>query len=438
MTQAPRVLLVEDEPTALLALGDALEDAGYDLVCTADGGRARSLLASTCFDLMVADVRLPGCDGYELAREALDKAPPVAVILMTAFGEVDRAVEMLKLGVRDYLTKPFSEEELLERVAKVVQELAARPPTSDQPVAESQAMRELLTLACRVARTDATVMILGETGVGKEVVARYVHGCSPRHGGSFVAANCAAIPGELIESEMFGHLRGAFTGATSARRGWLRSAHGGSLFLDEVGELSQAAQAKLLRALETHTVTPVGADKPEAADFRLITASNRSLDEQTATGSFRLDLLYRLNVFELTVPPLRERPEDVGPLVGHFLEELRKRAEDVPMGITSEALELMSVYSWPGNVRELRNAVDHAAILAGAGRIQPEHLPPKLRGQVGAEDPLNLKQSTDRLQARQIRAALGIALGRRARAAELLGVSRKHLWELMKRHGIEV
>ncbi len=437
MSRAPRVLLVEDEPTALLALGDALEDAGYELVCTADGARARALLGSTCFDLMVADVRLPGCDGYQLAREALDKSPPVAVILMTAFGEVDRAVEMLKVGVRDYLTKPFSEEELLARVASVVQELAARPPASDEPVAESQAMRELLKLACRVARTDATVMILGETGVGKEVVARYVHGCSPRTGHAFVAANCAAIPAELIESEMFGHLRGAFTGATAARRGWLRSAHGGSLFLDEVGELSQAAQAKLLRALETRTVTPVGADKPEVADFRLITASNRSLDEQTATGSFRLDLLYRLNVFELTVPPLRDRPEDISPLVGHFLGELRKRSEDVPIGITAGALELLSVHPWPGNVRELRNAVDHAAILAGSERIQAEHLPAKLRGQGEAEDPLNLRQSTDRLQARQIRAALAIALGHRVRAAELLGVSRKHLWELMKRHGIE-
>ncbi len=438
MTQGIRVLLVEDEPTALLALGDALEDAGYQVVCTADGGRARALLASTCFDLMVADVRLPGCDGYQLAREALEKTPPVAVILMTAFGEVDRAVEMLKLGGRDYLTKPFSEEELLERVAKVAQELAARPPRSDEPVAVSQAMKELLKLACRVARTDATVTVLGETGVGKEVVARYVHNCSPRAERAFVAANCAAIPSELIESEMFGHLRGAFTGATAARKGWLRSAHGGTLFLDEVGELSSAAQAKLLRALETHTVTPVGADKPSAADFRLITASNRSLDEQTATGSFRLDLLYRLNVFELTVPPLRERPEDIGPLVGHFLQELRKRAEDVPLGITSEALELLSVHDWPGNVRELRNAVDHASILAGSERIQAEHLPARLRGQLETEEPLNLKQSTERLQARQIRAALAIAVGHRVRAAELPGVSRKHLWELMKRHGIEV
>ncbi len=432
------ILLAEDEPAELLALGDALEDEGHMVVRAADGNKAHALLASEPFDLLITDVRMPGRSGYALAREAMSQQPPVAVVLMTAFGEVEQAVEMLKAGVRDYLSKPFREEELLTRVAALEQELGARPEGPGGPVAASPPMRQTMALARRLARTNTTVLLSGETGVGKEVVARYIHRASNRSEGPFIAANCAAIPAELIESEMFGHVKGAFTGATAPRDGWIRAADGGTLLLDEVGDLSGAAQAKLLRALETRTVQPVGSDKTIASDFRLLAATNHSLATDTQSGAFRMDLLYRIASFELKVPPLRDRPEDIGPLVGHFLSDLGEKVEEVPQGIGARALSLLASYRWPGNVRELKNAVEYSAVLAGTASIQPEHLPPSIAGGDDEDNPLDLRQAIEALQARHIRAALAISGGKKARAAELLGVSRKHLWELTRRHAIEL
>ena len=432
------ILLAEDDPAELCALGDALEDEGHMVARAANGTKAHALLSSEPFDLLIADVRMPGRSGYALAQEAIAQTPPVAVILMTAFGEVSRAVEMLKLGVRDYLTKPFREEELLTRVAALELELGARPSGPSGPVSSSPPMRQALALARRLARTDTTVLLLGETGVGKEVVARYIHNASRRSDRPFIAANCAALPAELVESEMFGHVTGAFTGATSAREGWLRSADGSTLLLDEVGDLAPAAQAKLLRAIETRMVQPVGSDRAVRSDFRLLAATNRSLKDPGDGSTFRSDLLYRLAGFELRIPPLRERPEDIAPLVGCFLQELSDRLEEVPSGIGARALSVLASHTWPGNVRELRNTVEHAAVLAGTARIQPQHLPPSVQGETDGERPLDLRHAIEQLQARHIRAALAIAGGRKGRAAELLGVSRKHLWELSRKHAIEL
>ena len=432
------ILLAEDEPAELCALGDALEDEGHQVVRAADGAKAHALLMAEPFDLLVTDVRMPGRNGYALARDALSQQPPVAVVLMTAFGEVQQAVEMLKLGVRDYLTKPFKEEELLTRVASLEKELGVRPPGPSGPVSNSPPMRQMMALARRLSRTDTTVLLLGETGAGKEVVARYIHGASRRAEGPFIAANCAAMPAELVESEMFGHIKGAFTGATTAREGWLRAADGGTLLLDEVGDLSSAAQAKLLRALETRMVQPVGADKPVRSDFRLLAATNRPLKDAADAGNFRSDLLYRLSGFELQIPPLRDRPEDIAPLVGCFLDGLSDRLEEVPSGIGAGALGVLASHTWPGNVRELRNAVEYAAVLAGTARIRPEHLPRAVVSETEGDNPLDLRHAIEALQARHIRAALAIAGGRKGRAAELLGVSRKHLWELSRRHAIEI
>ncbi len=432
------ILLAEDEPAELCAFGDALEDEGHLVMRAAEGNKAHALPLAEPFDLLIADVRMPGRSGYELAREALTQTPPVAVVLMTAFGAVPQAVEMLKLGVRDYLTKPFLEEELLERVRALEQELGVRPCGPKGMVSNSPAMRQTMALARRLSRTDTSVLLLGETGSGKEVVARYIHKASRRCGGPFIAANCAAMPADLVESEMFGHVKGAFTGATGARDGWLRAADGGTLLLDEVGDLSLAAQAKLLRAIETRMVQPVGADRTVPTDFRLLAATNRPLKEAVEAGTFRADLLYRLAGFELPIPPLRDRPEDIAPLVGCFLHELSDRLDEVPVGIGAQALGVLARHAWPGNVRELRNAVEHCAVLAGTARIRPEHLPPAIVGAEEDEHPLDLRQAIEKLQARHIRAALAIAGGHKARAAELLGVSRKHLWELSRRHAIEL
>jgi two-component system, NtrC family, response regulator AtoC len=435
------ILLVEDEPTLLQILGDVLEDAGHRVVRQSRGDEAATLVRADVFDLLVSDIRLPGLDGTKLAQRFLDEAPGTQVILMTAFAEIQQAVEMLKGGVRDYLTKPFDEADLVRRVGELDQEIAARPAPSDGVVARSPGMKRVLRLCRRVARTDVAVLITGETGCGKEVVAQRIHAWSHRSKGPFVAANCAAIPAELLESELFGHVKGSFTGATTDRKGWIRAAEGGSLLLDEVGELSPAAQAKLLRVLETREVTPVGSDRPQPVSFRLLSATHRSLESEVREGRFREDLLYRLGGFEIAVQPLRERPEDIAPLAMRFLRGLEDRLDEVPPAITAPVLAGLVAWPWPGNARELRNVVEYAAILAGSERIRCGHLPPKFGGR--CEDPrdeagLDLRLAVDRLQERQIRRALAVAEGRRARTAELLGISRKHLWELMKRHGLLV
>ena len=351
---------------------------------------------------------------------------------MTAYGTVDRAVQMLKMGARDYLTKPFDEDRLLHLV-NGLDALTHGP----RFIAASPGMAQLQRMAVRVARTDITLLISGETGVGKEVLARFVHDSSAYSEGPFVVANCAAIPGELMESELFGHRKGAFTGASSNRQGWVRAAHGGTLFLDEVGELTPAAQGRLLRVIETRSVVPVGCDKPVAVDLRFLAASNRDLRLEVAAGRFREDLLYRLAAFELCVPPLRERPEDIEALARGFLATLRERIGEAPMDLTPEAHACLAVYAWPGNVRELRNAMDHATVLAGATDVRPEHLPVLVRGLAPKESSLDLRAAVARVEGEQIRRALGVAAGHRVRTAELLGISRKHLWELMKRHDIE-
>ncbi len=427
------VLLVEDEPTLLATLGDALEDAGHAVTRRDDGDAAAAALRRQRFDLLVTDVRLPGTDGYALARQALASPPPAPdVVLMTAYGEVAAAVEMLKLGVRDYLLKPFEEDALVALAAHLETLRGGRDLAA--PVARSAEMQQVLGLARRVARTDVSVLLTGETGVGKEVVARVVHASSRRAAGPFVAVNCAAIPRELIESELFGHVRGAFTGAVANREGWVRAAEGGTLFLDEIGELSPEVQARLLRVLETREVAPVGTERRQPVDFRLVAATHRDLRDPA--GGFRPDLLYRVAAFEIRIPPLRERPADIPALAAHFLGALRGRFEEVPREVTPEAQAALASHPWPGNVRELRNAIEHAAVMAGAAPIRPDHLPPSIRDPGGEAAGLDLRAALGRVEAEQVRRALAVSGGHRSRAAALLGISRKHLWELMRRHGI--
>ena len=430
------ICLVEDEPTLLATLEDVLQEAGHEVRACTDGDQAMERIQRERFDVLISDVRLPGEDGYALARSALDKNPPIQVVLMTAYAEVNRAVEMLKLGVCDYLTKPFEEARLLAIISSLEQELGASPACSGAPVAVAPVMIDLLRMVTRVARSDVTVLLTGETGVGKEVIARELHKASPRAAGPFIAANCAAIPNELVESELFGYRKGAFTGASSSRQGWIRSAEGGTLFLDEVSELSHSAQARLLRAVETHEVLPVGSDRPITVDFRILAATNKNLRNASSDGSFREDLMYRLAAFELNIPPLRARCEDIGPLITHFLDCLRARAVDVPKRFNEDALAVMMAHPWPGNVRELRNAVEHAAVLAGASNVSPSHLPGHIRTGPLQGPPLGLREALGRVEEEQIRRALAVTGGGRARTADLLGISRKHLWDLMRRHDI--
>lgn len=426
-----RILLVEDEPALLLTLSDALRDAGHSVVASASGTQAAASLRQGGIDLLVTDIRLPGMDGCDLANLAIEQIPAVPVVMMTAFGRVDQAVGMMKRGVLDYLTKPVSEAALI-RIADAVARAAERGAGPDAPIAVSASMSAVLRMARQVAASPSSVLITGETGVGKEVVARYLHRVSPRAGGAFVAANCGSIPADLVEAELFGHTRGAYTGARDARLGWIRAADRGTLMLDEIGELSPSAQASLLRALEERAVLPIGADRPIPVDFRLVAATHRDLDAAQAAGQFRRDLFFRISAFELAIPPLRDRVEDIPPLVHRFVAAL-----DRSCVVTDEAMATLLAYPWPGNVRELRNAVEHALILAEGNEVGPHHLPARVRARVPSDEPFALRQVLERVEAEHVRRALVLTEGRRQRAAELLGISRKHLWELMRRHGID-
>ncbi|RME23660.1 MAG: sigma-54-dependent Fis family transcriptional regulator [Deltaproteobacteria bacterium] len=431
------ILLVDDEPTLLAALGDILEDVGHRVLPLADGDRAYDALQPGRFDVVITDVRLPGRDGHDIARKALQLCPAPAVILMTAFGEVPRAVEMLKLGARNYLTKPVDEDTLLAEVSRIEEGLGGAMDLEEQGVvARAPEMQACIRLAQRLARSDLPLLIHGETGVGKEVLARTIHASSPRQGGPFVAANCSALSPELIDSELFGHARGAFTGAHEARAGWLRSASGGTLFLDEVAELPPAAQARLLRALETGEVRPVGADRTETVDVRLVAATHSDLDERVKQGEFRQDLLFRLRGFQIVVPPLRQRPEDIPPLARLFLQRAAARLGNAPPEISDEAMGRLLSWHWPGNVRELKHVIETAAVLSEGAVLQARDLRFGGLPEPDEGDALDLRAAARRLEIAQIRRALAMTDGNRSKAATLLGISRKHLWDLMRKHGL--
>lgn len=430
-----KILLVEDEPALLVTLAEALTDAGHEVTRAATGTAGAALLRDRSFDLLVTDIRLPGVDGCALAGMAHDRPVPVPVVLMTAFGQVDQAVAMMKRGALDYLSKPIDEAALVGIAHRIARARTSGGAAAGMPVAQAPRMVEALRLAAQVAASPASVLLTGETGVGKEVIARFIHRTSPRASAPFIGANCASIPPSLIEAELFGHTRGAYTGAQGARLGWVRSADKGTLLLDEVGELSPAAQASLLRVLEERAVQPVGADKPIPVDFRLIAATHRDLDAEQERGAFRSDLYYRLCAFEIRIPPLRERLEDLAPLIQWFLNAMP--AGTAPSRITPAAADVLAAYPWPGNVRELRNSVEHACILAGTQDIQVIHLPRRIQARVPSSEPLALRHAIERVEEQHIRRALALSSGGRQRAADMLAISRKHLWELMKRYGIE-
>ncbi len=368
-----------------------LRKAGYEVTAAEDGAGGLSAFAASPFDLVITDLKMPGIPGMEVLRKIRAGSPDVPVLVITAFGNVETAVAAMKEGAYDFIGKPFHRDQLLlavekaldrRRLATEVRGLRIRASGVERDVVSVSApMRRLLEMADRVAATDATILITGESGTGKEVLARRIHVRSLRAEGPFVAVNCAAIPAELLESELFGHARGAFTGAVRDRSGRFRQASGGTLFLDEVAEIPSTLQGKLLRALQERVVDAVGADAPVPVDVRILAATNRDLRGRIRDGSFREDLYYRLNVVELAVPPLRERPDDISPLVLRFVSEFAAGREiAVPDIVVAE----LSRRSWPGNVRELRNACERMVILCRGDEVSLEDLPPASRG-MGAE-----------------------------------------------------
>ncbi|MBS1159874.1 MAG: sigma-54-dependent Fis family transcriptional regulator [Proteobacteria bacterium] len=365
------ILVVEDDPSLREAIGDTLELAGRPYVAVDGGEQALKVLASQAFSIVLSDVRMMPMDGIELLKAIRVRLPHLPVVLMTAYAEVDKAVDAMRSGACDFLLKPFEPKALLAHINKY--EL---PDTGESAgvVAIDPASRELFTIAQRVAQTDATVLLTGESGVGKEVVARFIHRHSGRKDGPFVAINCAAIPDTLLEATLFGYEKGAFTGAQQAQAGKFEQAQEGTLLLDEVTEMPLGLQAKLLRVLQEREVERVGGKKPVALNIRIIATSNRDMAEAVAKGTFREDLFYRLSVFPVAIPALRQRREDIVPIARHFIVEHGGRLGRTGVSLSAEAEQALMAHSWPGNVRELENAIQRALILAPAGIIDPAHL----------------------------------------------------------------
>ena len=365
---AMNILVVEDDDALRDALLITLEAAGYR-VTGADGGpSALAQLERQAVHMVISDLRMSPMDGLQLLAEIRTRKPGLPVLLMTAFGDVDRAVAAMKGGACDFMLKPFEPRALLDQIERY-----AIPPAAPGVIAVAQATRDVLLLAARVAKSDATVLLTGESGVGKEVFARYIHDQSPRGKGPFVAINCAAIPDNLLEATLFGHEKGAFTGAQSAQAGKFEQANGGTLLLDEISEMPQALQAKLLRVLQEREVERVGGKKPQPVDIRVLATSNRNMAAEVAAGRFREDLYYRLNVFPLAIPSLRERPDDIVPLAQHFLAVHGARLGRVAK-LSAAAAAILAAHPWPGNVRELENVMQRALILAPSDSIEVDHL----------------------------------------------------------------
>jgi DNA-binding NtrC family response regulator len=445
------VLLVDDEPDIEMLAGDALRDAGHLVTAVKDGAAALELVKVRAFDLMICDVRLPKMDGLTLFRQTRQQSPDTTVILMTAFAAVQDAVAAVKEGAHDYLTKPFEIDEITLRVKRIAEHRAllrelevaraelAKEGISEVIVGRSVQMLRLLDRVNTIAPSHAPVLLQGESGTGKELVARALHERGARRGKAFVAVNCAAFPETLLEAELFGHERGAFTGAVKKRDGRFRAAHGGTLLLDEVAEMSLPAQAKLLRVLQEGVIEPLGTNESVRVDVRVISATNRNLKERVNEGLFREDLYYRLNVLNIDIPPLRERKGDLPLLVQFFLKKLGKTRGAAPR-LSQAAWTALSQFAFPGNVRQLEHAIQHALVLAVDSDIDIQHLPRDIAhaGDVvltGSPLPRPLGAALKEFEREYLLRALAEADGKRTLAAEILGISRKNLWEKLRMHG---
>jgi DNA-binding NtrC family response regulator len=389
IAMARKILIIDDDTSLRRVLEYNLQEEGYEVFAAADGGEGLLCYDEQQPDLVITDLKMPGISGFQVLKAIRERSSGLPVLVITAFGAVDTAVEAMKLGAYDYITKPFNRDELKLTVRKALEmrglseenrrlreELTERAEFRNI-IGISRAMEQVFAVVRKVADTDATVLITGESGTGKELVAKAVHSLSGRRAGPFMAINCAAIPRDLLESELFGHVKGSFTGAVRDKTGKFQLAEGGTLFLDEVGELPVELQPKLLRALQEREIEPVGGGAPRKLDVRVVAATNTDLEEARAVGRFREDLYYRLAVIEVHLPPLRERVEDIPLLVKHFAARLGAPA----VTYAPEALEALRKYAWPGNVRELENTVERLMIMRNGDRISPEDLPAKFSGE---------------------------------------------------------
>jgi len=450
----PRVLVVDDERKMRRVLQIMLEQMGVESVAADNGDQAIEHFDGEKVDLVLTDLKMPGMSGVELLERIRMFDPDVPVIVLTAHGTVETAVAAMKRGAFDYILKPFDVQaiEIVIRNAlemrryrtenRFLKQQVGAATAFEELVGGSPAMRAIYEVIDQVAPTRTAVLITGETGTGKELVARAIHKRSPRADKLFVPLNCAAIPPDLLESELFGHARGAFTGAHAERVGKFELADGGTLFLDEIGDMAYPLQAKLLRVLQEGVIERIGSNKAIAVDVRVVSSTNRDLAASIREGRFREDLYYRLNVFRIQLPPLRERREDIGELAAFFLRQFGEELGKGPMSLTAEALQVLEQYALPGNVRELRNLMERAAVLCPASPVDVSllrvllPLPPAVAPPETTVEPLRLEPAVEDVERKLILRALGVANDNKAEAARLLGVSERTLWYKLKRYGL--
>jgi two-component system response regulator AtoC len=449
-----RVLVVDDEENLRLVLRTLLKRQGYEVETAESGEQALALVDTFGPDVILTDVRMPKMGGLDLLATLQAKGNEATVIVMSAYGNVDLALEAIKAGAYDYVQKPFKHEEIvltlrkaeeresLRRENRALREEIRKEHQFEHILAKSQAMQEIFKTIAKIADFKTTVLVSGESGTGKELVARALHKRSSRRGGSFVAVNCGAIPENLLESELFGHKKGAFTDANADRRGLFEEADGGTLFLDEIGELPISLQVKLLRVLQDETIRRVGESRDQKVDVRIVAATHRDLTAEVKAGRFREDLFYRLNVLPIVVPPLRVRREDIALLVDHFVARNNSRLGTSIRGVDTEARRILVEYAWPGNVRELENTIERAMVLAEGDLLLAADLPERIRE---ARDPvqvqlasgeLSIKKTTRVIEETLIRRALQKTKGNRTRAAEVLELSHRALLYKIKDYKI--
>jgi DNA-binding NtrC family response regulator len=454
-----RILVVDDEKLIRWSLRENLERAGYQTVEAADGEQAIKILDSDGADMVLLDVRMPGKDGLEVLRHIVDKHPETPAVLMTAFSSVPEAVDAMKRGAFDYLVKPFNQDEALVVVRRALdttrlQREVSRLRREQQErhglanlIGKSQQMLEVGNLIHKIAASAATTVLLqGESGTGKDLVAKTIHYASDRADKPFMNITCSALPETLLESELMGHERGAFTDAREMKRGLLELAEGGTVFLDEIGDMGLGLQAKILRFLEEKTIRRVGGSRDIRVNVRIIAATNRDLEKAVAEGRFREDLYYRLNVIRIRMPPLRERREDIPLLVTHFIDQFNREFRKRTRGFTAEAMDQMVRYSWPGNVRELRNVIERAMILESKERLDIDDLPSEIRAAspvaAGEPEPHSAFALPEggyglkKMEEEMLRQALAKTGGNQSRAATLLNISRDALRYKMKKYGL--
>ena len=451
MTAAtPVLLVVDDDQVARELLAETLSREGYRVRIASGGDEALRLAGAEPFDMALVDLRMPDLDGLGVLKQLAMIQPDLPVVILTAFATIETAIEAVNAGAFDYLSKPFRMEEIKIVVRRTLdarrlarenlqyrQELKARYGFEGL-VGQSHQMVEIYKLIARMAALDTTVLIQGETGTGKELVARAIHGASARGARPFVVVDCAALPEALFESELFGHERGAFTGAVAARRGLLETSAGGTCFLDEIGELTAPLQAKLLRTLQEHSIRRVGGNDPIPVDVRVVVATNRDLRKLVAEGGFRDDLYYRLNVVTITVPPLRERESDIPLLAQHFLEMFARRSGRPLKRLAPEAVALLSGYRWPGNVRELEHVIERATALSSSETLLPDDLPSHVREEHDRAPRLPADGMTlEDVKRWYVNKVLEESGGNKQRAAELLGIDRRTLYRILERQATE-